>query len=674
MRKCLFLAVCMLLSQLTDIRAQQNLFSIPDTVCIRQPVRIIDSLETADSYYWGFCSGFTFNRPIGYNPGIAFLKPPTAYEVVQDNGNYYGFAAVGGFATGPDELYVLHYGSSLSNLPDTVYHHTLNNTMPVNTTKFRFIKTEGNWYAFLCGGVDAINSSIARLDFGQSLGNTPNSVNFGNLDGLLSCPRGIFVENEGPLFYGYVANACDNKLLRLDFGNNISLTPAVTDLGAVFGLDEPSDMAPVQEQDEWYCFITNRGSSTITRLYFGNSLTNIAFPVNIGNMGGRLFGPMGISYIRDCDYQHLFVTNILSNDMARVNMPNILGPYSAVNYTGVGSVNVPMGSSRVIRDKDSIFLYVANWGSNSLTEIIFPQCQNASITSATTKRPPIYSYDTPGTYNVYLAVNEGQANMQVQCKQIVVLPIPPLSFAQDTSICQGDTVTIHAQSIHALRYSWYPNYNITDTGDVMKVQVWPEFTTGYHLVLPYANGCIVDTTINVNVSKIKADAGPDRTISDGAKTMLGGPMTTEEGPYIYRWKPDQFITNTNSTNPVANPPYDFTYYLEVFNTYDGCYDIDTVVVRVSCDDLNLPNAFIPESGNAMNRSFGLMNKKIIKLNYFRIYDRWGQQVFYTTDITKQWNGMINEKPAPMGVYVWEADGFCVEGQHFKRSGNVTLLR
>jgi gliding motility-associated-like protein len=198
------------------------------------------------------------------------------------------------------------------------------------------------------------------------------------------------------------------------------------------------------------------------------------------------------------------------------------------------------------------------------------------------------------------------------------------------------------------------------------------------MVLPYANGCIVDTPVHVEVSKNRADAGPDRTIYDGAKTLLGGPLTTEspqlgDPSYSYTWLPAQFINNTTAVNPLANPPYDFTYYLEVRNSF-GCYDIDTVVVHVACNNLNLPNAFAPESPTAGVNHFGILNRQIVKLNYFRVFDRWGKLVFESTDVTKRWNGTVNGEPAPFGVYVWEADGFCFEGQRFKQSGNVTLIR
>lgn len=162
MRKCLLLVALLLVSQLNYIKAQ-NLFSAPDTVCIRQPIQLIDSVQNATSYYWGFCSGYLLNNPIGNNPGTAFnTVPGGAIEIAKDGNNYFGFIAVGG--TSVDTLLRLDFGNSLSNIPDTVNFGTLLGTMPTNTTKFNLIKANGNWFMFACGGNTIANSSIARID------------------------------------------------------------------------------------------------------------------------------------------------------------------------------------------------------------------------------------------------------------------------------------------------------------------------------------------------------------------------------------------------------------------------------------------------------------------------------------------------------------------------------
>ena len=99
-----------------------------------------------------------------------------------------------------------------------------------------------------------------------------------------------------------------------------------------------------------------------------------------------------------------------------------------------------------------------------------------------------------------------------------------------------------------------------------------------------------------------------------------------------------------------------------------------MVVHVNCGDIILPNAFSPSSNNAATAKFGILNKDISKLNYFRIYNRWGEEVFQTSDPLQGWDGTYNGKPAPVDVYVWIADAFCESGLEIKKSGNVSLLR
>lgn len=670
MRKRLVFVALLLVSQLTYIHAQ-DLFTVPDTVCIRQPVTLTSQVQ-ASTYYWGFCSGYLLNDPTGTDLGVdTNLKLPSAVVIENDNGNYVGFVANGL----NNSLVRLNFGSSLSNVPETTPLGNLNGTLPETPTKLFLTKDAGgDWFLFVTGGTTAANSSISRVDFGKSLNNTPNSVNFGNLGGVLNGPRGIFVQQAGNDYVGYLINNVDNKLVRLEFGSNLSFTPNVVDLGATFGLGTPSDMIPVVDKGARFAFVTNLGNNLLTRLSFGISYANTPTASTLAIAGDPLKGPSSLTFIRDCAAIYFYVTNGLGNTISRVDVSDLIaGPYRGKEFIGTVPLAIPASISRMVRERDDLYSFVVNTATNSITRVELPQCTDASITSSTASVPPTYSYSAPATYNIYLAIDEGLPTMEVQCKQIVVLPIPALNMNQDTIICQGDMITLSIRSQDGLSFNWRPDYNSGPKLDSFDINVWPEYATDYRVVIPYANGCIVDTGVYVDVSKNKADAGSDRILGDGAKTILGGPMTTEGPEYTYTWLPNQFITDISGTNAVVNPPYDYTYYLEVRNTF-GCYDIDTVVVRVSCNDINLPNAFAPESVNPQSNRFGLLNRQIAKLNYFRIFDRWGQQVFESTDVTKQWDGKINGNPAPMGVYIWEADGFCLENKRFKRSGNVTLLR
>ncbi len=672
MRKGLLLVALLIVSQMNGVKAQ-SLFSAPDTVCINQPVFLDNIIPDASSYYWSFCSGYLSNPPQGNNLGNQpAFSTPSAIEVAKDGENYYAFVA----NKATNSLLRLNFGTSLSNIPATTNLGTLDNDIPFAPSSLDIVRDSAtrNWFVFVSGGTNRQTSSVARINFGASLANnTPTIVNFGNTDTLLNAPTGIFVERQAGNYYGFVVNNADNKLIRLDFGTHLTLVPSKVDLGDTLVLFNPTDIEPVFEAGSWYLFITNSANNSITRVNLIESLVDTPQAINIGTIGGKLFAPSGLTFARDCGAQHLFVTNAVGNSITRIDMPSVpFGPYSGTIYSGVGSLAIPTGIAHIIREGDNLYTYVTNAADSTLSQIIFPQCGAATDSASIRPGGEVYEYTQPGTYNVSLIIDEGLPTMQVECKQITVLPLPQLTITKDTVICQGDSINLFVQAFGAQSYTWTPNYNITDT-TAFAIKVWPEYGTTYHVVMPYANGCIVDSSITVDVHKNKADAGPDRYMFDGAKTMLGGPLTSTTPGHTFTWLPTPFINDINIPNPIVNPPYDFTYYLEVTDTF-GCYDIDTVVIRVSCNNLNLPNAFVPESRNSVTNKFGVMNKQIIQLNHFRVFDRWGKLVFETMDATKEWDGTVNGEPAPAGVYIWEADGFCVAGQRLKRSGNVTLLR
>lgn len=688
MRKYLILTSLLLAAIIPSLRAQSLFEFQSDTVCVRQPVQLTTSVTGASSYYWSFCSGYLQNVPTASTIVNSTLTRPAAIEIARDGNRYWGFTVDYNTATNTASLIRLDFGTSLSNVPVQTNLGNLLNTVPRETNTLHLLRDNANnWVMFAAGGTTAATASLARIDFGTSLANTPSSVNFGNLNSaVFTNPRGLYIFSEGGSWYGYVLNrnGAASSLLRLNFGANISLTPTIASLGNVGGgiLTDPTDMAPIREPNgNWYFFVTNRTSNSIARIDFGTSLLNTPTGVNItpqiGNNGAtKLFNPSSIALIRDCGNLYAFVTNALSGELVRIDMQSATGTYtmpnSAVLSGTAGTLNTPLAISGILRDTANLYALATNQ-NGPVSRIAFASCNTIVPARASNRAtPPVFYYSQPGRYNVYLTTNEGLPTQQTDCKQITVLPIPGMTLSNDTLICQGDTILLVAQSVEALSQRWRPGYAITDT-TVNTVRVYPDYTVAYRIFFPYANGCRVDTVINVTVSKNKADAGPDRVISDGAKTLVGGPLTTRGPGYTYQWIPANFVEDP--TQPFTNvyPPNNFTYYLEVTNEA-GCKDIDTMVVRVECDNLNLPNAFTPSSGYSETSRFGIMNKQIVKLNYFRVFDRWGKEVFSTTDVTKAWDGTVNGNSAQMGTYIWEADGFCNSGRRFKRSGNVTLIR
>lgn len=682
MKKCfLFIALCV--SGFLQSAVAQVMFNAPDTVCVRQPISLTSNVFDAQNYYWGFCSGYLFNAPTGVNLGDNFsFSIPGNIDIVKDGDKYYGFSV----NTKTREFIRLNFGNSLSNLPTVTNFGNMTNGLPVDPTTLFIVNdpVSRNWFIFVCGGFSSATSTLGRIDFGAHLDNPhPNIANFGNYKGILDYPKGIFIAKDvDDNWWGYLLNRNTNSLIRLDFSFNISNTPIVYDLGNPDGVfNEPNDLAAIKDAGEWHLFVTNYGSSSLVRVDIGTILDTMPATdirgTDLGDFLFRILEPSSISINRDCDNIHAYITDSTTDQLIGISMPTARGPYNAVDYNNVGAMNFPTSISSIIRDHDNLFGFVTNGRDSTLTRIDFQQCNRSSIPFYTEVTPPTYSYDTPGVYNVYFVTNDGLPNMKVECHDITVLPPPALYMNADTVICQGDTARLYAVSSLADSIRWNAGYNI-DTNYLYRdsVRVWPTYFSEYRLKLYYPFGCIVDTAIRVDVRRVVADAGPDRWIKDGGETVLGGPYTTTNGMYNYHWGPFNFLSDSTVTNPSAYPPQDQTYYLTVtdINSQLGCKAMDTVVVHVDCGEINVPNGFAPNSESSLTNRFGILNNDIVKLNYFKVFNRWGELVFEGTNISQQWDGTYNGQPAPVGVYVWEADAFCVSGKQIKKSGNVLLMR
>lgn len=680
MRKYLILTVLLIVAQLNGLQAQST-FMAPDTVCIRQPITMKPLDTTASSYYWSFCSGYMMNRPAGANLGKTFgVNNANDIEIAKDNdGNYYGFLINLNPPSGVPQLIRLEYGNALSNTPTYVNLGDLSGTLPTEANSLFIMKDDaGKWVMFVVGGYTAANSQLFRMDFGTTLSKLPNCVNMGNIGGLLNVPKGIFVAKEGPYWYGFAANQADNKLIRFDFGTNISNTPNAVDLGNPSGaFSGATDMAATKDNNgNWHLFVTNGTTNKLVAVAMGSSLAASPVGTVLSPDPDSLYYPTSIILAKECGVDYAFITNASRNNLVRVAFSDLTSlTFNDISWDFMPGLSSPLALSHFIRDHDNIYAFALN-SDNSIGSITFANCTNSSLRSSTSKYPATFAYDQPGDYSVFLSENEGLPNASMECHLIHAEQIPGITIVDDTLVCQGDTANLYIIAFGTDTLKWTPDYNITATSttvDALFTKVWPDYSRAYHAIAIYPDGCIVDSPIVVNVSKVRADAGVDRHIYDGATTVLGGPMSSEGDSFIYSWHPTNFLNNPLSANPVANPFYDVTYYLTITNNR-GCVSSDTVTVYVDCNDLNLPNAFTPESHVGGNDYFGLLNKNIVKLNYFKVFDRWGKLMFSTTDPSQQWDGKFNGVAAPYGVYVWEADGFCSKGQRFTRSGNVTLIR
>jgi hypothetical protein len=105
----------------------------------------------------------------------------------------------------------------------------------------------------------------------------------------------------------------------------------------------------------------------------------------------------------------------------------------------------------------------------------------------------------------------------------------------------------------------------------------------------------------------------------------------------------------------------------------GCFDLDTIHIRVfqTKPDIFVPNAFMPTGFNKVLRPVPV---GLSRLDYFRVYNRWGQLVFQTTASGIGWDGTIGGQLQDSGTFIWIAAGVDYTGNPVVRKGSALLIR
>ncbi len=151
-------------------------------------------------------------------------------------------------------------------------------------------------------------------------------------------------------------------------------------------------------------------------------------------------------------------------------------------------------------------------------------------------------------------------------------------------------------------------------------------------------------------------------------------LNADGGDY-YRWAPENgSLNNMNINNPVVTPKDSATMYSVFVMNKWGC--VDTGYVKVYVDlgtDQFVPSAFTP-NGDGRNDIF-----RIIKLNYqklvdFRVFTRWGECVFQTSNPEMGWDGTFKGANMDLGTYLYEIIVALPDGTNKTYKGNVTLIR
>ena len=136
----------------------------------------------------------------------------------------------------------------------------------------------------------------------------------------------------------------------------------------------------------------------------------------------------------------------------------------------------------------------------------------------------------------------------------------------------------------------------------------------------------------------------------------------------------QYLWQDNSTDSFYRVTESGVYKVTVTNNCGSASAQKSVELYANECALWIPTGFSP-NGDGKNDIFRVISYCPVNNFSIHVFNRWGEIVYESNDITLGWDGTFKERPAPLDVYVYYIEylNYC-KGAMDKRAGNVTLLR
>lgn len=180
-------------------------------------------------------------------------------------------------------------------------------------------------------------------------------------------------------------------------------------------------------------------------------------------------------------------------------------------------------------------------------------------------------------------------------------------------------------------------------------------------------------------------ARPDQIINADTLLFIGGHIDielTNTCASSFIWSPNSLdLSSASDPTPTITPttPGSVVYTLSLADGATGCVATDSIKLNIvdpatlECEVAFLPKAFTP-NGDGLNDTYGISNPFALQeLVSFEIFDRWGNQIFYTNNVFDKWDGTYNGQPLNPGVVMYKVIHVCNKVEYVE-SGTVTILR
>lgn len=352
--------------------------------------------------------------------------------------------------------------------------------------------------------------------------------------------------------------------------------------------------------------------------------------------------------------------------------------YVSTIYALASSGNICNGGNATINSNNNVPQMQFNYCPVGNAPFPYKWVNGYLLSDSTSGNPVAYVKESVK----YYAYIKGLTGCSFRDSVVIFMPKHDFTVTpKDTAVCEGESVLLIARPDRpSFDYKWFQVNNNTgvyemnsslDTNFVDSVIATPTAVgmNVYALVMTDSVSCTDTLFSNIDVLEkpVVNILNNDTIIKYGTQLQL---LVT--GGFYYSWSPVGSLSDPNIVNPVASPTEPTRYYV-VGVAQNSCRSIDSVFVAIDYrDNLFVPTAFTP-NGDGKNDLFRVSNFTFQKVMEFRIYNRWGQEVFSAND-NRGWDGTWKNKPQDMDSYHYIIKVGYPDGLVETYKGDITLVR
>jgi gliding motility-associated-like protein len=327
----------------------------------------------------------------------------------------------------------------------------------------------------------------------------------------------------------------------------------------------------------------------------------------------------------------------------------------------------------VLNDCDSNLLI--NLTNNSVNALQYNWYFSDGTTDNSTN--PTHTFTLPGTYSITLvSIDTNRCHpTDTAIQSVTMLPNSWVDFTTE-NVCDSVTVFFTNLGSNTASYVWnFGDGNNASTYNASHLYALPNTYT-VQLTITDTTTCDVNSTATHDVTVYTLPKAMFDMQKDTFKYLTEVDFINLSSDYnMSIWDfGDGIVSADNSpTHFYSNTIGWVDVCLNVYTDGVACYDTLCDSIYISYDGIiGVPNAFTP-NGDGINDVIRIEGKGIVELD-FRIYNRWGEQVFRTTDQKIGWDGFYKGLLQEMESYTYTAECTLINLNKINLKGNITLLR